>query len=276
MGSGSGSGRRGPAPRRPVPVAHRGSHGAGAARWGGLVGPGDRPDLRAEDRRSPQAAATRPVAPDPRTRRRQECRYARVAELPMGPDVGIGLPRRPARRRPSLRHRGTSAPLRAVPPTGPSPHRSARRHEGSYDTSIPAAVSRDLSRIAGADERCPEPTSPKTSSPQPGKALGIAAAERGQWPCGSSVSSSGVPGSRCARWRVSTTFLSPYTFRPIDVAYASVRMRSDMAGWCSSKAGRSERMRGSSVKLCRGGGHEVAHSKELPYPHGSWTVTTSP
>ena len=27
------------------------------------------------------------------------------------------------------------------------------------------------------------------------------------------------------------------------------------------------------VKLCRGGGHEVAHSSERPQPHGSSTVT---
>ena len=28
-------------------------------------------------------------------------------------------------------------------------------------------------------------------------------------------------------------------------------------------------IRGSSVKLCRGGGQLVAHSSELPKPHGS-------
>jgi hypothetical protein len=27
------------------------------------------------------------------------------------------------------------------------------------------------------------------------------------------------------------------------------------------------------VKLWRGGGHEVAHSRDAPYPHGSSTVT---
>ncbi len=37
-----------------------------------------------------------------------------------------------------------------------------------------------------------------------------------------------------------------------------------------------ERIRGSSVKLCRGGGHEAAHSSEFPWPHGSSTVTGSP
>src|ERR1039458_5732200 len=42
------------------------------------------------------------------------------------------------------------------------------------------------------------------------------------------------------------------------------------------KAGRSDRIRGIRVKLCRGGGHEVAHSSELPQPHGSSTVTCSP
>ena len=56
----------------------------------------------------------------------------------------------------------------------------------------------------------------------------------------------------------------------------SARMRSAMWGWCSSKAGRSERIGGSSVKLCRGGGQLVAHSSELPWPHGSSTVTGSP
>src|SRR6478735_4658742 len=45
---------------------------------------------------------------------------------------------------------------------------------------------------------------------------------------------------------------------------ASVRIRSTMYGWCSSNAGRSDRIRGSEVKLCRGGGELVAHSKELP------------
>jgi len=35
-------------------------------------------------------------------------------------------------------------------------------------------------------------------------------------------------------------------------------------GWCRSKAGRSERIRGSETKLCRGGGQEVAHSSEQP------------
>ena len=34
--------------------------------------------------------------------------------------------------------------------------------------------------------------------------------------------------------------------------------------------------RGIDVKLCRGGGQEVAHSSELPWPHGSSAVTTSP
>src|SRR5699024_3580157 len=43
------------------------------------------------------------------------------------------------------------------------------------------------------------------------------------------------------------------------------------SGWCRSKAGRSERIRGSEWKLCRGGGHEVAHSREAPKPQGSST-----
>src|SRR6478736_7086464 len=58
--------------------------------------------------------------------------------------------------------------------------------------------------------------------------------------------------------------------------WASVRIRSTMYGWCSSNAGRSDRIRGSEVKLCRGGGELVAHSSELPYPHGSSAVVTSP
>src|ERR1700712_2987217 len=57
---------------------------------------------------------------------------------------------------------------------------------------------------------------------------------------------------------------------------ASVRIRSIMCGWCSSKAGRSDRIRGSEVKLCRGGGELVAHSSEVPYPHGSSAGGTSP
>ena len=48
---------------------------------------------------------------------------------------------------------------------------------------------------------------------------------------------------------------------------------SPASGWFRSKAGRSLRMRGIEVKLCRGGGHDVAHSSDAPYPHGSFTVT---
>ncbi len=33
---------------------------------------------------------------------------------------------------------------------------------------------------------------------------------------------------------------------------------------------------GIRVKLCRGGGQLVAHSSELPKPHGSSSVTLSP
>src|SRR3954462_556444 len=51
---------------------------------------------------------------------------------------------------------------------------------------------------------------------------------------------------------------------------------SATSGWCRSKAGDSERIRGSVVKLCRGGGHEVAHSSERPKPQGSSTSTCSP
>ncbi len=36
------------------------------------------------------------------------------------------------------------------------------------------------------------------------------------------------------------------------------------SGWCRSNAGDSERIRGSVAKLCRGGGHDVAHSSERP------------
>ena len=32
-------------------------------------------------------------------------------------------------------------------------------------------------------------------------------------------------------------------------------------------------MRGIDVKLWRGGGHDVAHSSDEPYPHGSSTPT---
>ncbi len=32
-------------------------------------------------------------------------------------------------------------------------------------------------------------------------------------------------------------------------------------------------MRGIDVKLCRGGGHDVAHSSDRAFPHGSSTVT---
>jgi hypothetical protein len=42
-----------------------------------------------------------------------------------------------------------------------------------------------------------------------------------------------------------------------------------MCGKCRSNAGRSERIRGIRVKLCRGGGQEVTHSSEFANPHGS-------
>ena len=49
--------------------------------------------------------------------------------------------------------------------------------------------------------------------------------------------------------------------------------RSTSPGWFLSNAGRSERIGGMEVKLCRGGGQEVAYSSEAPQPHGSSTVT---
>ncbi|MCY1462944.1 hypothetical protein D9M71_807730 [compost metagenome] len=49
----------------------------------------------------------------------------------------------------------------------------------------------------------------------------------------------------------------------------------ESSGWCRSSAGRSERIRGSEVKLWRGGGQDVAHSREAPKPHGSSTSTRS-
>ncbi len=45
------------------------------------------------------------------------------------------------------------------------------------------------------------------------------------------------------------------------------------SGWCRSKAGDSERIRGMRVKLWRGGGLLVAHSSERPQPHGSSSST---
>src|SRR5215218_9301724 len=48
------------------------------------------------------------------------------------------------------------------------------------------------------------------------------------------------------------------------------------SGWCRSNAGRSERIRGRLTKLCRGGGQEVAHSSDAPYPQGSSTFTRAP
>ena len=37
-----------------------------------------------------------------------------------------------------------------------------------------------------------------------------------------------------------------------------------------------DRIRGRVRKLCRGGGQEVAHSRDLPYPHGSSTSMRLP
>ena len=48
---------------------------------------------------------------------------------------------------------------------------------------------------------------------------------------------------------------------------ASLAARSDAgaaSGWCKSKAGRSERIRGMELKLWRGGGQDVAHSSDAP------------
>ena len=45
---------------------------------------------------------------------------------------------------------------------------------------------------------------------------------------------------------------------------ASITPAPTVSGWCRSKAGRSERIRGMLSKLCRGGGQEVAHSSEAP------------
>src|SRR3954462_13175907 len=58
--------------------------------------------------------------------------------------------------------------------------------------------------------------------------------------------------------------------------WASRCSRSCMCGECSSNAGRSERIRGISRKLCRGGGEEVAHSSELPCPQGSSRSASRP
>ncbi len=63
------------------------------------------------------------------------------------------------------------------------------------------------------------------------------------------------------RWALASA--SSNGFQP-RCGWASDRIRSIMYGWCSSNAGRSERIRGSEVKLCRGGGELVAHSSELP------------
>ena len=63
---------------------------------------------------------------------------------------------------------------------------------------------------------------------------------------------------------------------PAVVAAASFCSSSIAAisGWCRSKAGDSERIRGMVTKLCRGGGQLVAHSSERPQPHGSSTSTS--
>src|SRR5690606_31102716 len=45
------------------------------------------------------------------------------------------------------------------------------------------------------------------------------------------------------------------------------------SGYFRSTAGRSLRTRGNDVKLCRGGGLDVAHSSEAPKPQGSSTPT---
>ena len=58
--------------------------------------------------------------------------------------------------------------------------------------------------------------------------------------------------------------------------YATVADATGQGRVLASNAGRSERMRGMRWKLRSGGGQLVAHSSELPYPHGSSTVTLTP
>jgi hypothetical protein len=89
-------------------------------------------------------------------------------------------------------------------------------------------------------------------------------------PCApSAAGDSGTCFSRCSSSRNSCGGLV--------VRWGRSRPRSATSGpYLASKAGRSERMRGIRSKLRSGGGQVVAHSSELPKPHGSSTFTIAP
>src|SRR2546429_3435563 len=78
---------------------------------------------------------------------------------------------------------------------------------------------------------------------------------------------------------LSRQYLSHTHRVPGHAGYFSDRLRARSATsrpYLASNAGRSERIGGIRSKLRSGGGHEVAHSRELPCPHGSSTSTSSP
>src|SRR5699024_7198576 len=89
----------------------------------------------------------------------------------------------------------------------------------------------------------------------------------GTWPVGSGLPRFADPGTHLV-----VPSLLPVP-PPTSAGSGSAWSRANTSGWCRSKAGRSERTRGRVTKLCRGGGQEVANSRELPCPQGSSTVT---
>ena len=88
---------------------------------------------------------------------------------------------------------------------------------------------------------------------------------------------SGLRPQHAHRWLASTRAVSGPSGR---CAASSLRAGSTCrppgAGTWRRTPGRSERMRGMRSKLRSGGGQLVAHSSDLPWPHGSSTSTMRP
>ena len=146
------------------------------------------------------------------------------------------------------------------------PHRPARRRP-SPPTDLTRASQRRSGVAAGHKSRIgptKATTTPSRGRPRHGTADGPPAGV-------TSFRRSGLPGrSRRRPTRWSAVWRRPPAGPAIDWSPAA------SSGNFASKAGRSERIRGIRSKLRSGGGLEVAHSSELPWPHGSSTVTSWP
>jgi hypothetical protein len=59
-------------------------------------------------------------------------------------------------------------------------------------------------------------------------------------------------------------FIGPYFEAFAGVFFTDSTAGRSISGWLRSKAGDSDRILGIDVKLWRGGGHDVAHSRDRP------------